>query len=231
MNSSEPTLPSAATPRPNAEPEVLPLSLLNDLVFCPRRAALKLVEGWREANQHTERGDIVHEHADLAGYEVAKGIRLWRAVPIWSDRLGLSGKCDVVEVHPLAPEPAQAGPPIGCLYPVEFKLGKRRRFENDDVQVCAQALCLEEMFRIPVPSGAIFHADSKRRRHVQFTPELRARTEQAVAELHRLVQEQTLPPAAPKPACAECSLVEVCLPSAVACPHRSSRLTAELFKT
>ena len=77
--------------------EALPLSLLNDLLYCPRRAALKAVEGWRSANEHTVRGDILHEHADLAGYEVAKGVTLLRALPVWSDRLGLSGKCDVVE--------------------------------------------------------------------------------------------------------------------------------------
>ena len=78
-------------------PEALPLSLLNDLLYCPRRAALKAVEGWRAANEHTVRGDILHEHADLPGYEVAKGVTLLRALPVWSDRLGLSGKCDVEE--------------------------------------------------------------------------------------------------------------------------------------
>src|ERR1039458_1944846 len=84
-------------------PISLPLSLLNDLLYCPRRAALKAVEGWRGANEHTVRGDILHEHADLAGYEVAKGVTLLRALPVWSDRLGLSGKCDVVEARPHPP--------------------------------------------------------------------------------------------------------------------------------
>ena len=78
--------------------EPLPLSLLNDYLYCPRRAALKAVEGWRSANQHTARGDIVHEHADLAGYDVVKGTTLLRALPVWSERLGLNGKCDIVEV-------------------------------------------------------------------------------------------------------------------------------------
>ena len=78
-------------------PEMLPLSLLNDYLYCPRRAALKVIEGWRASNEHTNRGDIVHEHADLAGYEVVKGVTLLRALPVWSDRLGLSGKCDIVE--------------------------------------------------------------------------------------------------------------------------------------
>src|SRR5262249_1050212 len=145
-------------------------SLLNDYLYCPRRAALKLVEGWRDANEHTERGDIVHEHSDLSGYEVVKGVALLRALPVWSQRLGLNGKCDIVEQRP-----------DGSLYPVEFKLGKRRRWHNDDAQLCAQALCLEEMFGTSVPRGAVFHADSKRRREVEFTAELRASTERAIA--------------------------------------------------
>src|ERR1035438_5631166 len=93
-------------PKPQSDatsaPEALPLSLLNDLLYCPRRAALKAVEGWRAANVHTVRGDIVHEHADLPGYEVAKGVTVLRALPVWSERLGLSGKCDVVEACPIA---------------------------------------------------------------------------------------------------------------------------------
>ncbi|MEJ5239263.1 MAG: CRISPR-associated protein Cas4 [Limisphaera sp.] len=228
--------------------EPLPLSLVNDHLYCPRRAALKLIEGWREANEHTLRGDIVHEHTDLAGYEVARGVLLWRALPVWSERLGLSGRCDIVEVElrstPASPNAElsnlKAGA-IAALKPVEFKLGKRRRFENDDAQLCAQALCLEEMFGIPVPRGAIFHADSKRRREVEFTPELRAATEQAVAELHALFAAfhsrgpntpmPKLPAAVWRPACEECSLFDLCLPRAVAEPRRSERLLRDLFET
>ena len=132
-----------------ANPELLPLSLLNDILYCRRRAALKVVEGWRSGNEHTARGDIAHEHADFAGYEVAKGVKLLRALPIFSDRLGLNGKSDVVEQRP-----------DGSFFPVEFKIGKRRQWENDDVQLCAQALCLEEMFHTAVPGGAVFHVDS-----------------------------------------------------------------------
>src|ERR1035438_1753446 len=108
--------------------EALPLSLLNDLLYCLRRAALKAVEGWRAANEHTVRGGILHEHADLAGDEVAKGVTLLRALPVWSDRLGLSGKCDVVEARP---HPQPLSHPMGkgggyeSLAPVEYKKGKR----------------------------------------------------------------------------------------------------------
>ena len=200
--------------------EMLPLSLLNDYLYCPRRAGLKIIEGWRAENEHTVRGDIVHEHADLPGYEVAKNVTLLRALPVFSDRLGLSGKCDVVERHA-----------DGSLLPVEYKKGKRRQFENDDAQLCAQALCLEEMLGIPIQRGAVFHAESKRRREVIFTPELRSLTEQAVSELHRLIDAEQVPPAQFKPACEECSLFEICLPRVTSLPASLRRVTAQLFET
>ena len=231
-----------------ANRELLPLSLLNDYLYCPRRAALKVVEGWRAANEHTNRGDIVHEHADLAGYEVVKGVTLLRALPVWSERLGLNGKCDIVEVHP---HPASGHPlpsdgrGVGgegrTLLPVEFKLGKRRQWANDDAQLCAQALCLEEMFGTHIPRGAVFHADSKRRREVEFTAELRELTERAVDELHALLRLSDgsippaeiprLPPAIYKPACEECSLYDICLPKATGEGSRAARLAGQLFET
>lgn len=246
------------------ETEPLPLSLLNDYLYCPRRAALKIVEGWRETNVHTDRGDIVHEHADLAGYEVVKGVKLLRALPVFSERLGLNGKCDIVEVHPLTRpadtlSPTQGEEPLqlchrhlrqppadtlaptggegrgegasGTLLPVEFKVGKRRPWENDDAQLCAQALCLEEMFGVAVPRGAVFHADSKRRREVTFTPELRQLTENAVAELHRLLDHASIPPAVFKEACEACSLYDICLPKATGADSRAGRLARQLFET
>src|SRR5262249_57574081 len=111
---------------------------------------------------------LAHEHADLPGYENAKGVLVWRSVPIWSERLGVAGKCEIVEVVvDFDSQNPQA------LTPVEYKKGKRRKFDNDDAQVCAQALCLEEMFTITIEHGAIFHAASKRRREVEFTTDLR----------------------------------------------------------
>jgi CRISPR-associated exonuclease Cas4 len=171
----------------------------------------------------------------LPGYELAHGVTLLRALPVWSDRLGLNGKCDIVERHP-----------DGALYPVEFKVGRRRQFENDDAQLCAQALCLEEMFGRPVPSGAVFHAESKRRRQVEFTPELRRLTADAVAALHALAAPEapspelhpssfilhpSLPPAVLKPACKECSLYAICLPELVSRPESIERAAEGLFQT
>ncbi len=193
--------PSPGTTKPDGERDFIPLSALNHYLFCPRRAALIHVEGIFKDNQHTLRGDIVHEHADLAGYEVVKGTILLRALPVWSLALGLNGKCDIVEQRP-----------GGELFPVEFKVGKRRQWENDDVQLCAQALCLEEMFHAPVGAGAVFHAVSKRRRDVLFTPELRERTRQAAGELHAVMAGGVIPAAEFRPACEECSLFQICLP-------------------
>jgi len=129
---------------------------------------------------------------------------------------------------------------IKSLKPVEFKLGKRRKWENDDAQLCAQALCLEEMFGIAVPYGAIFHAESKRRREVEFTPELRTLTEQAIAKLHALFRESEisnpkseiprLPAALWRPACEECSLFDICLPRATTGDDRGRRLASALFE-
>ncbi len=217
-------------------PDPLPLSLLNDYLFCPRRAALKIIEGWREANEHTARGDIVHEHADLPGYEVAKGVTLLRALPVWSERLGLSGKCDIVEAE-LGSNPKSKIENPKSLRPVEFKLGKRRQFENDDVQLCAQALCLEEMFGVTIPGGAIFHAQSKRRREVEFNADLRRTTENAVIELHALLHPHlpTLNPQLPaaryiEGRCEECSLFEICLPKVTGKEGRTEQLARQLFQ-
>ncbi|MHB1953243.1 MAG: CRISPR-associated protein Cas4 [Sulfobacillus sp.] len=198
----------------------IPLSLLNDFLYCPRRSALKIIEGCWGENEHTVKGDIQHEHADLPGYEVARGVKLLRALPVFSDRLGLSGKCDIVEQHG-----------DGSLCPVEYKKGRRRRFENDDVQLCAQALCLEEMFGKPVIAGAVFHAASKRRREVKFTAELRKLTEDAITAVHRLVEAGAVPPAIFKPACEECSLYKICLPQITSQPDSITRAARELFRT
>ena len=126
------------------------------------------------------------------------------------------------------------------LAPVEYKKGKRRAFENDDAQLCAQGLCLEEMFGVHVERGAVFHAASKRRREVEFTPALRKLTEHAVGELHRLVegfqmadlrlQMPALPAAVFKPACEECSLFEICLPKATSAPGGVARAAHRLFE-
>ena len=187
------------------EEEPLPLSALNHLLFCERRCALIHIEGVFVENAFTLQGGLLHETADTPGYETRSGVRVVRALPLYSRRLGLSGKADIVEF---------TGGPRGRATPcpVDYKRGARRRWDNDDVQLCAQALCLEEMLNVDVPRGAIFHAASKRRREVEFTPELRDGTIEAARRLHELVRQARVPPAVLMPKCEGCSLKGICIP-------------------
>ena len=213
---------------------VIPLSAINQYLYCPRRAALIHVEGTFSDNMHTVAGAQLHEHADVPGYEKTAGVVVLRALPVWSHRLGLSGKCDIVEVtlKSLFKKKSRFSPEnINSLYPVEYKKGRRRKFDNDDAQLCAQALCLEEMFGIDIPRGAIFHALSKRRREIEFTEELRRFTEQAIEAMHRLIEEEAVPNAIHKPQCSECSLFDHCLPEITSVPPTLARAYREVFDT
>jgi CRISPR-associated exonuclease Cas4 len=176
------------------------ISALNQYVFCPRRCALMHVEGIWSDNEHTTIGSLLHDHTDEPGYETDGDVLLLRALPLYSSRYGLVGKADIVEMR------------AGIPAPVEYKKGKRRQFENDDIQLCAQALCLEEMFGVAVMEGCIYHAASKRRRKVVFSEKLRNETLQTIETVRRLLSEDYVPPAVLKPRCDGCSLRNVCLP-------------------
>jgi len=192
----------------------LPLSALNDFLYCQRRAALKLIEGLRGDNEHTVLGNLAHAHVDTPGYEQRAGWELLRALPLFSDTLGLSGKADLVEV-----QRDSATCSITAARPVEYKKGPQRRWNNDDVQLCAQALCLEEMLGLVIPEGAVFHAAAQRRRDVIFDDALRGQTRAALAGLRALIAAGVIPPAELKPQCDGCSLRVVCLPEKTASPE------------
>lgn len=181
------------------------LSALNHLVFCERRCALIHVEGLFEENVYTLEGRFAHERADTPGYETLAGVRAVRALPLFSHRLGLVGKADIVEFWKDESEKERP-------YPVDYKRGKRRKWDNDEVQLCAQGLCLEEMYGRRTPRGAIYYAASRRRREVAFDQALRQQTEKAIEQLHQLLAEQRIPVAAWKPKCDGCSLKSSCLP-------------------
>lgn len=203
MNST--ALNSTALNSINGEQEIVSISALNQFVFCARRCALMHVEGIWQDNQHTVIGSLLHEHADAPGYETGEGVTLLRALPLYSARHGLAGKADIVELRP-----DRFGNDVPA--PVEYKKGKRRRFDNDDVQLCAQALCLEEMFACEVPIGFIYHAASKRRREVIFDWQLRAETARTIQAVRELLASAEIPAAELKPRCEGCSLRGVCLP-------------------
>ena len=217
----------------SADPEgddLVPLSALNALLYCDRRAALRHLDGLYVHNEHTRRGDLLHQRADTPGFERRAGVRTERGLWISSRRLGLFGRADLVEFRPARNADGRRIKGVEVPYPVEYKRGRQRRWDNDDVQLCAQALCLEETLGTDIPEGAVFHAKSQKRRVVPFSPELRADTEAAVGRLHALLASGVIPLAVPKPQCRGCSLHDHCLPETAAHPLRARALRGNLFR-
>jgi len=196
--------------------ELRPLSALNHLLFCPRRCALIHIERVWIENVFTLEGSRSHKKAHSPEDETSGTERIVRGLWVKSDRLRLVGVCDVVEFKP---QPS----------PIEYKRGRRRKWDNDEVQLCAQALCLEEMLNVAVPAGAIFHVKSKRRREILFDGKLRRQTEEAVARLHALLESGVTPPPVPHPKCKGCSLNAHCMPELVACDTAYQRAAKALF--
>ena len=198
--------------------DLVPLSDLNAFLYCDRRAALRHLDLIYVHNEHTLKGDLLHKRADRPGFEKRKGVRTERALWIVSKRLRLYGRADLVEFHREPGKRRRGEPPVEVAVPVEYKRGKRKKWLNDDVQLCAQALCLEEMLGKAVPRGAVYHEQSKSRREVEFTRELRQETESAVERLHSLLESGQVPAPVIKPRCRGCSLRGHCLPEAFARP-------------
>jgi len=188
-----------------SESDLLPLSGLQHLLYCERRWALVHIEQQWVENRFTAQGRVLHKIVDEAPDESHGGMRIVRSLPLRSLRLGISGKADVVE-FPLS------GP--GVPVPVEYKRGRPTKCGSwYEVQLCAQALCLEEMLHIEVREGAIFYGAPRRRTRVEFTPELRVRTERAAARMHELYRDRRTPrPVYESGKCDRCSLIEVCQP-------------------
>lgn len=196
----------------------IPISALQHYAYCPRQCALIHVEQAFSENVFTLRGQAVHRQVDLPGVDSRAGVRTERALPVWSERLGLIGKCDVVEF-------VSGGVP----YPVEYKHGAKRDKLHDNVQLAAQALCLEEMFNMAVPRGAIFHASSKRRREVAIDAGLRATTEAIVASVRTLLDSGLVPAPNFDERCRHCSLIDLCQPQMIGEQARFVALRATLF--
>jgi CRISPR-associated exonuclease Cas4 len=185
----------------NTESDPVPISALQHQVYCPRQAALiHLDQAW-EDNLFTARGHRAHERVAEGGAESRGGSRTELAMPLWSERLGLVGVADAVELRA-----------DGAAYPVEYKHGPRRPGLHDDVQLCAQAMCLEEMLGRAVLEGAIWHISSRRRRKVAFTPALREAVLRALGEFRETRAAGRLPPPVNDRRCAGCSLRERCMP-------------------
>lgn len=199
------------------EEDVVLVSALEHWSYCPRQCALIHVEQTFDENLYTLRGRMAHERVDTVGVEQTPGARIERGLSIWSARLGLTGKADVVEFHD------------GVPYPIEYKHGARRQWGHDDLQLCAQALCLEEMTGQTVARGAIYHHGSRRRREVVFNEALRRGVEEAVEVVRGLLSSKRLPPPVNDARCTHCSLRDSCLPGVVGEHHRVASLTNSLF--
>lgn len=200
--------------------EPIAVSALNQYAYCPRRCALIFMDSEFENNIHTQRGSAEHDRADKTFHVCdAEGVRLEYALPIWSRRLGLSGRCDVVEFHP-----------DGTVYPVEYKHGKKYKWLNDDLQLGAQMLCLEDMLHVRIERGAIFHKGSQHRREVEFTSELRKQVEETADAIHVMLASGHLPPPINNQRCPECSLNGICMPGVIADKARQMKASKELFE-
>lgn len=180
------------------------LSALEHYSYCPRQYALIHIEQAFDENVHTKRGDAVHERVDEPGLELREGMRIERALPVWSEQFGLIGKCDVVEFYR-----------DGVAYPVEYKHGTKRVKEHDDLQLAAQAICLEEMTGKAVPTGAIYHFSSRRRREVNITPAIREKVAEVLAAIRVIIGSGQLPKPVNDKRCDQCSLKDICQPAVV----------------
>ncbi len=199
------------------DPIEVPISAIEHFSYCPRQCALIHVEQVFDDNLFTIRGHLAHERVE-SGEETVRGdLRVLRSIPLWSERLGLRGKADVVELRPEG------------AFPVEYKVGVPHG-RHADLQLCAQALCLEEMLGAPVPRGATYHHATRRRREVEFEAGLRQEVETIVAAIREQIREQRVPDAPNDARCPNCSLIQICMPSVVGERDRLRGLQGALFR-
>jgi len=185
---------------PAEEDSLIPLSALQHYLFCPRQCALIHVEQLWAEDGATAEGRLLHERTDAGKPDRRQGIKILRSLSIRSASLGVTGKADVVEMHGAIP------------YPVEYKRGRPKTHRADEVQLCAQAICLEEMFGMAVPAGALFYGETRRRTVVPFDSALRDLTAAVAADARCMITAQITPPPVYTPACEKCSLQDICRP-------------------
>lgn len=184
------------------ERTLIPISAIEHWSYCPRQCGLIHLERTFDENLYTIRGQIAHERVDEAESDRSGDMTILRSLPLWSDRLGLVGKADIVERRE------------GGLYPVEFKVGPPAG-RHAALQLCAQALCLEEMTGIAIPCGATFHVATRRREEVVFDAALRGEATAIVGAIRSMLDDQALPPPVSDNRCRRCSLADSCQPAAM----------------
>ncbi|ODS34041.1 MAG: PD-(D/E)XK nuclease superfamily protein [Candidatus Scalindua rubra] len=186
------------------EDDLVLLSALQHIIFCERQCALIHIEQIWEENLFTAEGRIMHDKVDTAGQEKRRDIRIEYGVPLRSLRLGLIGKADVVEFHRQGDN--------WHPFPVEYKRGKPKRDNCDKVQLCAQAICLEEMLNCNITEGSLFYGTTRRRQDVVFDTALRTETEETAKKVHELISTGITPKPEYSKKCKSCSLEQLCMP-------------------
>ncbi len=196
--------------------DLLMISALQHFIYCERQCALIHIEQLWSENLFTVEGRVIHDKVDTANRESRGSVRIEYGMPLRSLRLGLIGRADVVEFH--------KHDNVWVPFPVEYKRGKPKRDNCDKVQLCAQAICLEEMMHVEIPEGALFYGEPRRRYDVKFDAALRKETEETTIRLRNLITSGITPPPLYSAKCKKCSLVELCLPQA------SKRVSSYLLK-
>ena len=199
------------------EDEFLQLSGIQHFAFCRRQWGLAYIELQWQENVRTVEGKLMHERAHDASIAEKRGdLVISRAMPVKSRELGISGECDVVEFHRCEEGIPLAGREgLYQVIPVEYKRGSPKVTDVDMLQLTAQVLCLEEMLCCPVPEGALYYGETRRRTPVRFSPELRRQVQSAAEEMHQLFRRGHTPKARPGKFCGACSLKELCLPQLI----------------
>ncbi|AXE33051.1 CRISPR-associated protein Cas4 [Chromobacterium phragmitis] len=185
--------------------DLIPLSALQHYLYCPRQCALIHLEQQWEDNAQTAEGRLLHERADKPAMETRRGVRTASAMVLASPRLGIAGVADIVEFH--------EGPDGERAYPVEYKRGRPKAHRVDEVQLCAQALCLEDMLGAAIPEGALYYGKTRRRRPVAFDDALRRLTLETIAAARAMFDSRQTPRMGYEARrCDACSLLERCRP-------------------
>lgn len=184
------------------------ISALQHYVFCPRQCALIHTEQIWAENRLTAEGRIMHERVHDGGDESRGNVRIARGVHLRSSRLGLLGMADVVEFHRVASNTWQP-------FPVEYKRGKPKPDHSDTIQLCAQAICLEEMLNVAVPEGALFYGRTRRRLDIQFNDNLRIELHEITKKVRDLIASGITPPPVYEKRCESCSLIGECMPKSI----------------
>jgi len=185
--------------------DLIPISALQHYLYCPRQYALIHVERLWAENRHTAEGRILHDRADVPGAERRRGVRTVMAMPLAAPVLGIAGVADVVEFH------GEGSASVPC--PVEYKRGRPKAHRADEVQLCAQGLCLEAMLDCVVPEGALFYGQTRRRKVIAFNEELRELTFKTIETVRAVFRARRTPSATyEEKRCDACSLIDLCRP-------------------